>query len=132
MNKGLWVWPPDQRGQRRMLVALADSPHLVAAMTALGKSKEGMSDSELAEAISEPSEWPVLWVVRQLTSLGFVEYHVDLFGNPARYTLTELGQNVFSTVTGKPPAPKPTPAAVPPTPGPKPAPVPLPPAPKPT
>ena len=123
MNRGLWVWPSDPKGQRKTLRTVAASPHLLAAMTALSKNKEGMSDSELEEAISDTSEWTTLWVVRQLTSLGFAEYKVDFFGNPARYHLTELGQNVFAVMTGKPLPPKPAPQAPPiPTAVPQPAP----------
>jgi len=113
MNKGLWVWPPDPRLQRRVLKAVASSPHLMAAMTALGKSKDGMSDSEINEAISDTSEWTTLWVVRQLTSLGFIEYKVDFFGNPAKYQLTGQGQQALSIMTGKPIPQKP-PTSTPP------------------
>ena len=116
MNKGLWVWPSNPKGQRKALRAVAASTHLMAAMTALSKSKEGMSDADQKEALNDTAEWTTLWVVRQLTSLGFVEYKVDFFGNPARYLLTEAGQNAFATMTGKAPPTKP------PSPGP-PAPV---------
>ena len=85
---------------------MANSPHLMAAMSALSKSKEGMNNSELAEALNDGSEWTTLWVARQLTSLGFIEFKVDFFGNPARYQLTEQGRAAYSTVTGQPP-PKP-------------------------
>jgi hypothetical protein len=127
MNKGLWVWPSDPRGQRRTLRQVASSPHLLAALVALGKSKEGMSNAELDEAIKDSSEWTTLWVVRQLTSLGFLEFKVDFFGNPARYQLTEAARSALATLTGqlppKPPAPAAQPAPVPaaaPTPPPAP------------
>ena len=114
MNKGLWVWPPDPRGQRRALSLVASSPHLMAALTALGKSKEGMSNAEINEAINDTSEWTTVWVVRQLTSLGFIEYRVDYFGNPARYQLAEQGQHALSILTGKPIVQKPpTPVVAP-------------------
>ena len=102
MNKGLWVWPHDPRRQRRILTTITSSPHLMAAMTALGKSRDGLSNAEINEAINDTSEWTTLWVVRQLTSLGFIEYKVDFFGNPARYQLTEQGQQALSVLTGKP------------------------------
>ena len=110
---------------------VASSPHLMAALTALGKSKEGMSDAELDEAINDIAEWTTLWVIRQLTSLGFVEYKVDFFGNPAKYQLTDPGRNALVTITGQPP-PKPPAAAAPPQPRPAPPtpPVPQPAAPK--
>ncbi len=111
MTKGLWIWPSDPRGQRRMIRKVADSPHLVAALAAIGKSKEGMSNAELDDAINDSSEWTTLWVIRQLTSLGFIEFKVDFFGNPARYQITEAGRAALAALTGQPP-PKP-PAAVP-------------------
>ena len=112
MNKGFWVWPSDPKGQRKVLKNVAASPHLMAALAAIAKSKEGTSNAELDDAISDSSEWTTLWVIRQLTSLGFIEYKVDFFGNPARYQLTEQGRVALSMMTGqplpqKPPAPSP-------------------------
>ena len=101
---------------------VAASPHLIAAMTALGKSKEGMADSDLAESINDTSEWTTLWVIRQLTALGFMEYTVDFFGNPARYQLTGSGQNALAAVTGKPLPQKPASAPAPKAPAPQPTP----------
>jgi len=110
MTKGVWAWPSDPRGQRTVMRKVASSPHLLAAMATIGKSKEGISNAELAEAINGGSEWTTLWVIRQLTSLGFIDFKVDFFGNPARYQLTENGRVVLSMITGqplpqKPPAP---------------------------
>ena len=102
MTKGLWIWPSDPRAQRRVLRNVAGSPHLMAALAAIGKSKEGMSDSELTDAINNTSEWTTLWVVRQLTSLSFIEYKVDYFGNPATYQLTEAGRAALAIITGQP------------------------------
>jgi hypothetical protein len=119
MPKGVWVWPSDPRGQRRVLRKVSSSPHLMAAMTALAKSKDGMSNAELDDAINSNSEWTTLWVIRQLTAIGFTDYKVDLFGNPARYRLTEAGRAALSTITGQPlqkpaapPSPQSTPQAV--------------------
>ncbi len=110
MPKGVWVWPSDARGQRRQLRAVADAPHLMAAMSALYKSKDGMNNSEVVEALNDGSEWTTLWVVRQLTSLGFIEFKVDFFGNPARYQLTEQGKSAYATITGQPLPKPPVPA----------------------
>jgi hypothetical protein len=107
MPKGLWIWPSDFKAQRIALRKVAASPHLMAALTAIGKSRDGMSDAELDDAISDNSEWTTLWVIRQLTALGFVEFKVDLFGNPAKYQLTDAGRNALATITGQPPSPKP-------------------------
>jgi len=102
MTSGLWVWPSDPKGQRKVLRQVAASPHLMAAMTALAKSREGLSNAELDDLINDSSEWLTLWVIRQLTSLGFVEFRVDFFGNPAKYRLTEVGRQAFSVITGQP------------------------------
>ncbi len=90
---------------------VAASPRLVAAMTFLSKSKDGLSNSELDELTSDNSNWETIWTVRQLLSLGFSEYRVDHFGGPARYALTELGRNVFAVISGKPLPAAPKPAA---------------------
>ena len=98
-------------------MSVSSSPHLMAAMAAITKSKEGMSNAEVAEAINDTSEWTTLWVIRQLTALGFIEFKVDLFGNPARYQMTDQGRDAFSTITGRP-LPKPAPAPTQPAPQP--------------
>jgi len=118
MPKGLWIWPSDPKAQRTVLRRVAASPHLVAALTAIAKSKDGMSDTELDDSINDNSEWTTLWVIRQLTALGFVEYKVDFFGNPARYQLTDIGKSALATITGQPPTKPPT--AAPPRPQPPP------------
>jgi len=123
MPKGLWIWSSNPKAQRIMLRNVAASPHLMAALTAIGKSKEGMSDAELDDAINDNSEWTTLWVIRQLTALGFIEFKVDFFGNPARYQLTDAGRSALATITGQPPPKPPTaapprPQPVPPTPPP--------------
>ena len=105
MKQGLWLWPADARAQGKVLRRVAVAPHLVPALTAVAKSKEGLSNPELDEVIADNSEWMTLWVVRQLTSLGFIEYKVDLFGEPARYKVTELGRNAMAAISGQP-APK--------------------------
>jgi len=110
MPKGIWIWPSDPKAQRRALKKVADSPHLVTVLAAMAKSTEGMSNAEVAEIFSDGSEWPTLWVVRQLTSLGFIEFKVDLFGNPARYQITEQGRAALSTITGQPVTKPPAPA----------------------
>ena len=123
MNTGVWVWPADAKGQQKMLQKVAASPHLFQAMTFLMKKKEGLSNSELDDAIADNSNWMTLWMVRQLTSLGFIEYKVDFFGGPAQYQLTELGKSAFGMITGQP-VPKPVVVApIPAPPAPQAAPV---------
>lgn len=114
MDKGLWVWPSDPREQRRTLRRIAQSERLVAALAGIAKSKEGMSNAELDELLNDNSNWMTLWSVRQLLSLGFIEYKVDLFGGPGRYSATELGRNALSVISGQQAPQKPTPPPTPP------------------
>lgn len=117
MDKGLWVWPSDPKGQRRTLRRVAQSGRLMAALTGIAKSKEGLSNAELDELLNDNSNWMTLWSVGQLLSLGFIEYKVDLFGGPGLYSLTELGRNALSAITGQPTPPKPAQAPQPSAPG---------------
>ena len=101
MNTGLWVWPPDDKAQRRVLRKVAGSEHLVDAMQALAKSKDGLSNAQVDDVLLDNSHWQTRWVLEQLIALGFVDYKVDFFGGPGKYTLTELGGDAFSAITGK-------------------------------
>jgi hypothetical protein len=111
MTSGVWVWPSDARGQRKVLRQVAASPHLMAALTALAKSKEGLNNAQIDDTINDNSEWMTLWVIRQLTALGFIEFKIDLFGDPAKYRLTELGKQAVSVITGQPMQKPPAPAS---------------------
>jgi hypothetical protein len=97
----MWIWPADVQGQRIVARKIFASEHLMSAMKAIAKSKDGLSNAEVDDAISDSSEWMTLWVLRQLLSVGFIDYKVDLFGGPGHYTLTELGKAVFTKVTGQ-------------------------------
>jgi len=107
MDRGLWIWPADPKDQRIVLRRLASSGHLMAAFNAIARSKEGMSNSELDQALADNSNWMTLWLTRQLLALGFIEYTVDFFGGPGKYALTERGKNVMATLAGQPSQPKP-------------------------
>ena len=102
MNTGLWVWPTDAKTQRRTLKKISSSEHLVTGMQAIAKSKDGLSNAQIDDAMSDFSHWQTRWVVDQLISLGFADYKVDFFGGPGKYVLTELGRNALSAITGKP------------------------------
>jgi hypothetical protein len=114
LNAGLWIWPSDVKAQQEVLRKVAASPHLLQALTSLTNSKEGLSNSELDDLTADNSNWMTLWTVRQLTSLGFIEYRVDFFGGPARYQLTDLGRNALGMITGQPVQQK-SPAQTPPS-----------------
>jgi hypothetical protein len=108
MDKGLWVWASDERTQRRLIKRVSESKHMMVALEAIMKREEGLSNAELDDLISDNSNWMTLWVMRQLLSLGLVEYQVDLFGNSGRYTLTNLGRDTLQKLkggvtSGKPP-----------------------------
>lgn len=111
MKAGLWAWPADSKAQRKVVRKVAETKHLVPAMMAISKSKQGLSNAEVDDLIGDNSEWMTLWVIKQLTALGFIQFKVDLFGGPARYQLTELGQNVLAIITGRPIQPPPKPQA---------------------
>jgi hypothetical protein len=117
MEKGLWVWASGERTQRRITKKVSESKHLMAALEAIMKRKEGLSNAELDDLISDNSGWMTLSVTRKLLSLGFVEYQLDLFGNPGRYTLTDRGRDIMQKLTGKVASVKPSaPVAQPSTP----------------
>ena len=114
MKSGLWVWPSDPKAQRRTLRKVSNSEHLVAGMQAIAKSKDGLSNAQIDDALSDFSNWQTRWTVDQLISLGFADYKVDFFGGPGKYTLTELGRNALAAITGKPVVAPPPPATSPP------------------
>jgi hypothetical protein len=101
LDKGLWVWASDERTQRRLTKKVSESKRMMVALEAIMKREEGLSNAELDDLISDNSNWMTLWVMRQLLSLGFVEYKVDLFGNAGRYTITDLGRDTMQKLTGK-------------------------------
>jgi hypothetical protein len=101
MHNDLWVWPSDPREQSAVLRKLSRSEHVVTALKAIAKSAQGLSNAEIDEALGDNSHWMTIWVVRQLLALGFIEYKVDLFGGPGRYTITETGRQALATITGQ-------------------------------
>jgi hypothetical protein len=105
MNTGVWVWPSDPKRQRRTVNKVAGSGHLLAAIVAIAKSKDGLSNSELDDAIGDSSNWMTLWVIRQLTSLGFIEMKVSFFGEAAKYQLTDLGKTALAAMRAPPTPP---------------------------
>jgi hypothetical protein len=91
----------------------------MAALKAIAKSKEGLSNAELDDIMNDNSNWMTLWTIRQLTALGFIDFKVDFFGNPAKYVLTDLGRGAYQKISGesvvapKPPTTQATSAAPP-------------------
>ena len=103
MNEGIWVWPSDLKMQRRTLRKVSHSPHLMTLLEAIAKSSEGLSNPEVSEALGNNSGWMIIWSVRQLLALGFIEYKIDLFGEASRYVITELGKQAAAIMSGQRP-----------------------------
>ena len=114
--KGIWFWPSDVKEQVKVLRKILASESILAALTALSKSKEGLSNAQLDSAMGSFSQWNTRWIIDQLLSLGFIEYKVEWFGDAGKYVLTELGKDILRRLTGQPPQ-----QAVAPVPIPKPA-----------
>ena len=74
--KGIWFWPSDAKGQLKVLRKIMASEPILAALTALSKSKEGLSNAQLDSAMGSFSQWSTRWIIDQLLSLGFIEYRV--------------------------------------------------------
>jgi len=103
--KGIWSWPTEEKQQDKTIRNVAASEPLLAVLTAISKSKDGLSNAQVDTAIGDFSQWNTLWALRQLSALGFIEYKTELFGNSGKYTLTELGKTVLQKLTGKPQQP---------------------------
>ncbi len=100
--KGIWVWPTNAKEQSRVLKRVANDSRLIAVLKAVAKGKDGMSNPEVDEALGNNSDWVTIWTVRQLLALGFIDYKVDLFGEPSKYLITELGNLALLRVFGQP------------------------------
>lgn len=101
MKQDVWAWPSDPKEQVAVLRKLSRSEHAITALKAIAKSAQGLSNAEIDEVLGDNSHWMTIWVVRQLMSLGFIEYKVDLFGGPGRYTITETGKQALAKITGQ-------------------------------
>jgi len=96
--KGIWVWPSDPKDQEKTLRKIMEEDELVTILTALAKSPEGLSNAQLDRLLSNNSQWRTLSHMRELMALGFVQYHVQFFGDAGRYELTDLGKTIVSRI----------------------------------
>ncbi len=71
---------------------------LVTILLALSKATEGLSNAELDKLLGNNSQWRTLLHVKELMALGFLDYHVQFFGDPGKYQLTELGSEIISKI----------------------------------
>jgi hypothetical protein len=94
--KGIWVWPSDPKDQEKTLQKIMEEDELVTILAALAKDAEGLSNAQLDRLLSNNSQWRTLSHMRELIALGFVQYHVQFFGEAGKYELTDLGKTIVS------------------------------------
>jgi hypothetical protein len=96
--RGIWVWPAEPKEQDRTLQKILREDELVAILIALANNPEGLSNAQLDRLLANNSQWRTLSHTKELMALGFVDYHVQLFGDAGRYQLTELGRAIVSRI----------------------------------
>jgi len=96
--KGIWTWPSQPDDQEKTLRKLMEEDELVTILVALAKSPQGLSNAQLDRLLANNSQWRTLSHLKELMALGFIQYHVQLFGEAGKYELTDLGRNVVSRI----------------------------------
>jgi hypothetical protein len=96
--RGIWVWPAEPKEQDRTLQKILREDELVTILIALANNPEGLSNAQLDRLLANNSQWRTLSHTKELMALGFVDYHVQLFGDAGRYQLTELGRAIVSRI----------------------------------
>jgi predicted transcriptional regulator len=92
--KGFWVWPPEPKEQDKILQRILGEDELFTILLALANEPQGLSNAELDRLLANNSQWRTLPHVRALLALGFVQYHVQFFGDAGKYQLTDLGKTI--------------------------------------
>jgi hypothetical protein len=90
--KGIWAWPSEPKEQERVLRRVLSEDELSTIILALANHPEGLSNAKLDRLLANNSQWRTLPHMRELVAMGFVEYHVQFFGEAGIYQLTELGK----------------------------------------
>jgi hypothetical protein len=96
--KGIWAWPSEPGDQEKILRKIMEEDELVPILAALAKSPEGLSNAQLDRLLSNNSQWRTLPHLKELMALGFVQYHVQFFGEAGKYELTDLGKTVVPRI----------------------------------
>jgi len=99
--KGIWVWPSEPNEQDKVLRTILREDELVTILVALAKNAGGLSNAQLDRLLANNSQWRTLSHMRELVALGFVEYHVQFFGDSGKYCLTDLGKTVVSEIQAR-------------------------------
>jgi hypothetical protein len=97
--RGVWLWP--EKDRQKILDRL-NVPYII---TILGMLKErsetGLSNAEIDSLLGTASQWLIFWNLRELISLGIVQYIPELFGEPGKYRLTEFGRAVLEEIKSR-------------------------------
>ncbi len=96
--KGFWTWPSDPVEQHNILRRILKEDELVPILQALASSPEGLSNAQLDRLLGNNSQWRTHYHMKELIALDFVQYHVQFFGDPGKYQLTDLGKSVMSKI----------------------------------
>jgi hypothetical protein len=96
--KGIWFWPSEPKEQDKTLQRILREDEFVTILLALAKSPEGLSNSQLDRLLGNNSQWRTLSHMKELAALGFVDYHVQFFGDAGKYQLTDLGKAIVSKI----------------------------------
>jgi hypothetical protein len=92
--KGIWTWPSEPKEQDKTLRRILGEDELFTILLTLMNNQEGLSNAQLDSLLKNNSQWRTLSHMRELIALGFVKYHVQFFGDPGKYQLTDLGKTV--------------------------------------
>jgi hypothetical protein len=99
--KGIWAWPSEPEEQHKVVRRILGEDELVTILVALANHPEGISNAKLDELLANNSQWRTLSHMRELVALGFVEYHVQFFGESGMYQLTDIGKAVLPRLQAK-------------------------------
>jgi hypothetical protein len=93
--RGAWTW---QEKEKHQIIDRLKTPRMLGILTALKGNESGLSNAEIDSILGTASQWLIFWDLRELMSLGIVEYKVELFGEPGKYHLTQLGLSVLQQI----------------------------------
>ena len=96
--RGIWVWPSKPNEQDKTLHKILREDELVAILIALANNPEGLSNAQLDRLLANDSQWRTLLHMKELMALGFVDYHVHLFGDAGKYQLTDMGKAIVTRI----------------------------------
>jgi hypothetical protein len=99
---GIWVWPSEPKEQEKTLQKILREDELLTILVTLAKNHEGLSNAQIDRLLANNSQWRTLLHLKELMALGFVDYHVHLFGDAGKYQLTELGKTIVSKLQATP------------------------------